>query len=157
MFNWKLTIVISPVPILLSSRELLEIPYFVAPVFSSSRSVALMSPLLTTLAAAHRQYPCRCKYHSNPSCFHIIQSPFCQTCTHVKALHFFCNPEVLLLSHRSVRNRKVRKTRYFSKFLRAKFSSVSISSFRFLICRSTPFFSRRSLSSAPFMTSSRLT
>ena len=72
MFNWKLTIVISPVPILLSSRELLEIPYFMAPEFSRSRSVALVSPMLTTLAAARRQYPCRCKYHSNPSCFHII-------------------------------------------------------------------------------------
>lgn len=72
MFNWTLTVVISSVPILLSSRELLEIPYFMAPVFSSFRSVALVSPLLTTLAAARRQYPCRCKYYSNPSCFHII-------------------------------------------------------------------------------------
>ena len=65
--------------------------------------------------------------------------------------------KLFLLSHRSAGNREVRKTRYFSKFLCAKFSSVAINSFRCLSCRSTSFFSRRSLSSAPFMTSSRLT
>mgnify|MGYP007016828787 CR=1 FL=1 len=56
MFNWKLTVVISSVPILLSSRELLEIPYSMAPVFSSSRSVALVSPLFTSPVETRRKF-----------------------------------------------------------------------------------------------------
>lgn len=56
MFNWKLTVVISSVPILLSSRELLEIPYFMAPVFSNSSSAALVSPLFTNPAETRRKF-----------------------------------------------------------------------------------------------------